>query len=85
ISDKMAHLDALEKRLLSWAEWMRPHAAANAVPESIVPKFQAFVNAELLTAGVAQEDLARYEAANPAFMSVAGLMRYWKKKMDVGH
>lgn len=79
ISDKSAHLDALENRLLSWAEWMRPHAAADAAPESLVSDFQAFVNGQLLEAGVDQADLARYEAANPAFMSVAGLLRYWRK------
>ncbi len=81
ISDKITHLDALEKRLLTWADWMRPYADANTATESIVPAFQAFVNTELMAAGVAKEDLARYEAANPAFMSVAGLMRYWKKKL----
>lgn len=79
IPDKTAHLDALENRLLSWAEWMRPHASANAAPESLVSDFQAFVNSQLLEAGVDQADLARYEAANPAFMSVAGLLRYWRK------
>ncbi len=81
IKNKNAHLDALEKRLLFWAHWMHPHAEANESIEQIVPQFQAFVQSELLAAGVAQEDLARYEAANPAFMSVAGLMRYWKKIM----
>lgn len=80
VLDKSQHLDELEKRLLSWATWMQPHAAANTDPASLVPDFQAFVNTELLAAGVPQSDLARYEAANPAFMSVAGLMRYWKKK-----
>ncbi len=80
ISDKIPHLDALEQRLLGWAEWMRPYAEANTELASIVPDFQAFVNTELLAAGVAKADLARYEAANPAFMSVAGLMRYWNKK-----
>lgn len=80
VLDKSQHLDELEKRLLSWAAWMQPHAAANTDSASLVPDFQAFVNAELLAAGVPQSDLARYEAANPAFMSVAGLMRYWKKK-----
>ena len=30
--------------------------------------------------GVAATDLSRYEAANPAYMSVAGLMRYWTQK-----
>lgn len=80
IHDKNAHLDALEKRLTAWAEWMRPHAEANSAPETLVPDFQAFVQAELREAGVPESDLPRYEAANPAFMSVAGLMRYWKKK-----
>lgn len=80
IQDKQAHLDSLEKRLLSWASWMKPHAQANAQAEDLVPAFQAFVQQELLQAGVPSEDLPRYEAANPAYMSVAGLLRYWKKK-----
>jgi glyoxylase-like metal-dependent hydrolase (beta-lactamase superfamily II) len=79
IFDKNAHLAALEKRLLTWANWMRPHAEQGAPPESIVPAFKAFVQSELLEAGVAEADLQRYEAANPAFMSVAGLLRYWQK------
>lgn len=80
VEDKMAHLDALEKRLLFWAHWMHPHAEAGENPASIVPAFQSFVQAELRSAGVAEADLERYEAANPAFMSVAGLMRYWNKR-----
>lgn len=80
ITGKTAHLDALEQRLLAWAEWMRPHAEAQTPAAAIVPLFQAFVTAELNDAGIAEADRARYEAANPAFMSVAGLLRYWKKK-----
>lgn len=84
ITDKKTHLAALEERLLSWAEWIRPHAENGADPASLVPDFQAFVQKQLLDAGVAPVDLKRYEAANPAFMSVAGLMRYWKKKAAKG-
>jgi glyoxylase-like metal-dependent hydrolase (beta-lactamase superfamily II) len=80
ITNKQAHLNELEARLLSWAEWMHPYAAQQADQATIVPLFQAFVQAQLLDAGVAPTDLQRYEAANPAFMSVAGLMRYWKKR-----
>lgn len=80
VSNKMPHLDALEKRLLLWAEWMRPYAETDADPASVMPVFQAFVQAELLEAGVSKADIARYEAANPAFMSITGLIRYWKKK-----
>ena len=79
ITDKQTHLDELENRLLSWANWMLPYAQQQTDPAAIVPDFQAFVQAQLLDSGVAPADLQRYEAANPAFMSVAGLMRYWSK------
>jgi len=82
ITDKNAHLDALEKRLLAWAEWMRPFEEQKKAPEEIVPLFESFVAAELSASGVDEAGLRRYEAANPAFMSVAGLLRYWRKKRE---
>lgn len=81
IPDKNSHLDELEKRLLDWANWMKPFALNNTSPASIVPDFQEYVQQQLLDAGVSSVDLPRYEAANPAFMSVAGLLRYWKKRI----
>lgn len=82
IHDKNEHLDALEQRLLVWAEWMKPYALAQTPAETIVPAFQDFVKTELAAAGIDAAGQQRYEAANPAFMSVAGLMRYWKKKLS---
>jgi len=83
VENKIQHLNELETRLLASAEWMRPYAEANVPVEEVVPKFKAFALAELAAAGVDAEGLKRYEAANPAFMSVAGLMRYWKKVKGV--
>lgn len=80
VENKAQHLNELEARLLASAEWMRPHAEANTPLDELVPQFQAFALAELAAAGVDEEGLQRYEVANPAFMSVAGLMRYWKKR-----
>jgi glyoxylase-like metal-dependent hydrolase (beta-lactamase superfamily II) len=80
ISDKIAHLDDLEHRLLSWANWMLPHFEAQTPSEEISPLFQAWVKSELESFGLDEIVSERYEAANPAFMSVAGLLRYWKKK-----
>ena len=45
----------------------------------IVPEFQKFTESELLSNGARQEDLSTYEQADPASMSVAGLIRYWRK------
>lgn len=80
ITEKKAHLDALEQRLLAWANWMKHFAEQQSQPEQIVPLFEKFVAGELISFGVNDADLKRYEAANPAFMSVAGLLRYWRKK-----
>jgi glyoxylase-like metal-dependent hydrolase (beta-lactamase superfamily II) len=81
ITEKKAHLDALEQRLLAWANWMKPYAEQQSQPEQIVPLFEKFVAGELISLGVNEAGLKRYEAANPAFMSVAGLLRYWRKKV----
>jgi glyoxylase-like metal-dependent hydrolase (beta-lactamase superfamily II) len=82
VVDKHTHLDALEKRLLFWADWMKPYFENQTPPETIVPAFQKMVQESLLEQGVAPANLARYEAANPAFMSVAGLLRYWRKATE---
>jgi glyoxylase-like metal-dependent hydrolase (beta-lactamase superfamily II) len=81
ITEKNAHLDALEQRLLTWAAWMKPYAEQQTPPETVVPLFERYTAEELAAAGMDEAGLRRYEAANPAFMSVAGLLRYWRKKV----
>lgn len=80
VEDLGPHLDQLDERLDRWANWMKPHfEAGNAVAE-ITPAFQQMVEQELIEGGIDAKGLAQYEAANPSWMSVAGLLRYWKKK-----
>lgn len=81
ISDKEAHLNALESTLKDWAEWIRPFAEQQTPVPEIVPQFEDYVRQQLVEAGVNEEGLERYNKANPAFMSVTGLMRYWKKRV----
>jgi glyoxylase-like metal-dependent hydrolase (beta-lactamase superfamily II) len=83
ITDVDEHLDALEAELLAWAEWIRPFYETNEPQENIIPLFQDFVAQRLAANGIAAEDIPKYEKANPAFMSVAGLIRYWKKRQVV--
>lgn len=81
VTSTKSHLNELEQRLLEWANWMKPHFENNTPQEVIVPQFQAYVRQALKAAGITEAaDLERYEKANPSWMSVAGLMRYWKKK-----
>ncbi len=74
------HLEELKQRLDRWANWMYPYYLKGEAAAVITPLFMAFVEADLLANGVPKEDLARYEGANPSWMSVAGLLRYWTKK-----
>ncbi len=80
-SNKEALLQHLEQRLLRWANWMKPYAEHQTPPDEVLPLFLAFVRDDMAAAGIDELTAARYEAANPAFMSVVGLLRYWKKKL----
>lgn len=80
VEDKKTHLQALKTVLLDWANWIKPHYEAQRAVADVVPEFQAYVEAQLKAQGVSDTGIAQYEAANPAYMSVSGLMRYWKKK-----
>jgi len=82
ITDVETHLDALEKRLLDWANWMKPRYEAGDPVTEIAPDFEKYVRKELADHGLDQEGLRQYDAANPPWMSVAGLLRYWKKRSE---
>jgi glyoxylase-like metal-dependent hydrolase (beta-lactamase superfamily II) len=80
VRDVHSHLEDLEGRLLRWAAWMKPHFEEGTSPSDITFLFQDMVKEELLASGITDEvELASYEVANPSWMSVAGLLRYWKK------
>ncbi len=77
-----AHLNQLEEQLLTWANWMLPYYQKQIPPEEVTPKFQAFVAEQLKEKGIDQLGIDQYEAANPSWMSVTGLLRYWSKKLE---
>ena len=80
IADVAHHWDTLRKQLINWADWVRSKIEAGQSAEQIVPQFEAYVANQLRTQGATHEQIKQYEAANPSWMSVAGLMRYWKKR-----
>jgi glyoxylase-like metal-dependent hydrolase (beta-lactamase superfamily II) len=83
INDVQTHFQQLEEELSAWANWMKPYYEQQEKHGIIIPLFQDFVAKRLKTNGVTESDVAKYEKANPAFMSVAGLMRYWHKRLSV--
>lgn len=76
------HLEELLDILHVWADWIKPHYLKQSDPKEITPQFQTFVQRQLRAKGVDEKGIQQYEAANPSWMSVAGLLRYWHKKLN---
>lgn len=74
------HLFDLEMMLDNWANWMKPYFDHGTNPDEIAPLFMEYTKNQLIEQGVNEEDRQRYEYANPSWMSVNGLLRYWKLK-----
>ncbi|MEL7119514.1 MAG: MBL fold metallo-hydrolase [Bacteroidota bacterium] len=77
-----SHFDLLVNSLDEWANWILPHYKQGTPKENLTPLFQNYVSEDLKKKGVNDDLLVQYEKANPSWMSVAGLLRYWRKKME---
>ncbi|WP_333908751.1 MBL fold metallo-hydrolase [Marinigracilibium pacificum] len=75
-----SHLDQLQENMHRLTEWMKPYVDAEETDERIIPEFQKIMHRILKENGATIGMLEQYEAANPSWMSVAGLKRYWVKK-----
>jgi hypothetical protein len=74
-----AHWDNLEIKLLAWGEWMKERLMAAKTRDQIVAEFEQQVASELRTFGLNDDEVKEYEFADPAWMTVDGLIRYWNK------
>ncbi|MGK0365707.1 MAG: glyoxylase-like metal-dependent hydrolase (beta-lactamase superfamily II), partial [Saprospiraceae bacterium] len=74
------HLEELRTILWDWAKFIKPYFDKGTDPKELTPIFAAYAEQQLRDAGVEDDLAAKYDKANPAWMSVAGLMRYWGKK-----
>lgn len=80
IVDIEEHLDDLEKTLDSWSNWIKPYFEKNTDQKEVIPIFMEFTQQQLKNKGCDNDLIQVYEYANPSWMSVAGLYRYWKLK-----
>lgn len=78
VANPQEHLTKLEKELEDWANWIKPYYHSHTPAEEIIPVFMEYTKQKLIKAGVSGHDIKRYERANPSWMSVSGLLRYWK-------
>jgi len=76
------HLNNLKKMLDDWKNWMEPYFDKGTAVETIIPKFVAYTQNQLRELGCSEAQIDQYEKGNPSFMSVTGLLRYWKLKTE---
>ena len=75
-----SHFAELTSCLIRWGGWIKHQWQSGMTVEETTPSFESYVNQELMDSGLVHEAIHRYQTANPAWMSVAGLFRYWDKK-----
>jgi glyoxylase-like metal-dependent hydrolase (beta-lactamase superfamily II) len=78
--DGAAHFDSLEENLHRIANWVKERAVAGISEQALVPPFQAYMHDLLAGFGLTETEIEEYEIADPAFMSVYGLVRYWRRR-----
>lgn len=74
------HMKELKEILHDWSQWMKVKWESGLSNDEITPLFMEYTAGQLRARGVSENGIKQYEAANPSWMSVAGLVRYWKKK-----
>jgi glyoxylase-like metal-dependent hydrolase (beta-lactamase superfamily II) len=73
------HLDALEKRVNDWSEWLRDKIRAGLDEERLRAEFAEYEHTDLRAGGASEAELQDYETADPSFMAIPAATRYWKK------
>jgi len=76
------HMEKLRHMLRRYADFILPHYKKGTPVQDLIGPFNTFTKELLIKQGADQKDLDIYEGSNPSFMAVAGLMRYWKKKLE---
>ena len=79
VNDVDLHIDKLISELNLVVDYIKNMMSKGCDRDAIVPKYEEWYRERAFSAGLSNEDLAKYETANPFFMSVDGIMRYISK------
>lgn len=80
IENARAHLEAVSELLDQSAAFVRDRMQTGVERDVLIQQYSAWSHERARTHGLSEQDLEKYELANPTFMSVDGLIRYWRKR-----
>ncbi len=72
----------LKEELDEWAQWFE-HRYQRTDTQTLSTEFDAWVEQKYTKHQLSKKAMKQYELANPHFMSVMGLTRYWKKRKSL--
>ena len=82
--DVQWHLDQLERSLIEVEAWLCNVMKDDPSPEALHEQYMAWCKQKMNEYPMSETLRQHYDAANPAWMSPAGLYRYWHKyRMEV--
>lgn len=77
------HLNSLESTLIKYADWVLKEMEKEKELSKIIDSFQSMTEKKWVELNMTEQEILRYSLANPAFMSVNGLIRYWTKTKGI--
>jgi len=77
--DVILHLDEMESRLLEWSDWIGEQIKAGKTDEEITNEYERLSKNLLNQHNIGDDMMTAYEFADPFWMNVMGLVRYWRK------
>jgi glyoxylase-like metal-dependent hydrolase (beta-lactamase superfamily II) len=80
LEDWRGQLEVLAGLMQVASEFVEVRLNAGIDREQILDDYRAWFNVRASAAGMSDTAFAQYEAANPLYMSVDGIIRYWTKK-----
>ncbi len=80
VDEPDTHLRTLRTQVRETAVWIKDKMDAGLERDEIVTQYNAWNRERARHAGLTEEAIHQYETANPWYMSVDGVMRYWRKR-----
>ncbi len=78
-SDVDVYLEELRVRLLEWTDWIGKGLKEGKDQVQLTSEFESYVVGGMRTSGLDDRMVERYRNADPFWMNVPGLIRYWNK------
>jgi glyoxylase-like metal-dependent hydrolase (beta-lactamase superfamily II) len=82
VTDVATHLDKVEQIVNEATEWVKKQLDAGLDRAEMVTAYESWTRERGAAAGVDAETMRLYEMANPLYMTVDGIRRYWQKRTE---